>query len=344
MSGKRVLIVDDEAPMRFILSKQLKRAGFEPTTAADGETALTIATAGPFDAVVLDVIMPGMDGFEVCRRLKADPQTASIPVIFLSASCSGEFRRRAFSLGAADFLAKPFETDELPMYIKTVLRRDEPATPAAGHIVSVIGTNRKAGAAATAVRLAETAALQGPGPAMLIDLELPAGTIGARLQLSGGPNLRVLLQDTGEPVSAAAIGRVAQRYHGALEVIPAPFSPSTISQGETIPERLADVLDNLKKSGYYVIIHLGTKVDDLTLVALERSETIWAASVDEGPDEYAALMARINAAGIPDERILSARGETTELHAPAYQLPARSRERKQTRPVEPAVGQLAAVV
>lgn len=343
MNGKRVLIVDDEAPMRFLLSKQLKRAGFEVTPTADGEAAL-VATAGePFDVIVLDVIMPGMDGFEVCRRLKADPQTAAIPVIFLSASCSGEFRRRAFSLGAADFLAKPFETDELPMYIKTILRRGEESAPTIGHIVSVIGASRGAGAGSTAIRLAETAALQGPGPAMLIDLELPAGSIGARLQLSGGPNIRVLLQDTGEPVSAASIGRVAQRYHGAMEVIPAPFSLSAIGQSEPIPQRLADTLDVLKVSGYHVIIHLGRDVDDLTLVALERSETIWAASADGGLEEYEVLLAALNAAGVPRERILSVLGETTELHAPEYQPAARARERKQVRPVEPAVSQLAAV-
>lgn len=170
MSGKRILIVDDEAPMRHLLSKQLKRAGFDPTTAADGEAALAAATgllngAPTFDAVVLDVVMPGMDGFEVCRRLKANPRTDGIPVIFLSASCSGEFRRRAFSVGAADFLAKPFQTHELPVYIQATLRRGDGPARSTGHIVSVIGDNRAAGGAATAIRLAETAALQGPGPA-----------------------------------------------------------------------------------------------------------------------------------------------------------------------------------
>ena len=109
MSRKRILIVDDEAPMRLMLSKQLNRAEYETTTAGDGEAALAAMAAGSFDAVVLDVVMPGMDGFEVCRRLKDDPRTAAVPVVFLSASCSGDFRRRAFRLGGADFLAKPFQ-------------------------------------------------------------------------------------------------------------------------------------------------------------------------------------------------------------------------------------------
>ncbi len=343
MRGKRILIVDDEAPMRFLLSKQLNRAGFETATAADGEAALAAAAAGPFDAIVLDVVMPGLDGFEVCRRLKADPRTNDVPVLFLSASCSGEFRRRAFSVGAADFLAKPFQTEQLPTYIQAILRRAETHITGPGHVISVIGANRPAGAAAVATRLAETAALQGPGPAMLIDLELPAGSIGARLQLSGGPNMRVLLQDTGEPVTIEAIDRVAQRYHGALEVMPAPFSPSSLNQGDPLPQRLADTLDILKERGYFVVVHLGSQVDALTLTAMQRSETIWAASAEEGLEEYETLLAAITAGGIACEQILLAQGEAADSRPSGQATAARNRSRAQSRLPEPVTGQLVAV-
>jgi CheY-like chemotaxis protein len=333
MRGKRILIVDDEAPMRFLLSKQLNRAGCETTTAADGEAALAAAAGAPFDAIVLDVVMPQMDGFEVCRRLKADPRTAEIPVIFLSASCSGEFRRRAFRVGAADFLAKPFEVELLPTYIQAALRRRAESAPPTGHVISVIDADRNADAAALAVRLAETAALQGPGPAMLIDLELPAGHIGARLQLSGGPNVRVLLQETGEPVSLAAIERVAQRYHGGLQIMPAPFSPPAIDQGDPSSQRLADVLDILQAGGYYVVIHLGTQLDALILTALNRSETIWTAAGDS--EAHDALLDDLLAAGIAREQILPPAEETAgrpaaapaaapKAHTPKH---ARSRQR-----------------
>lgn len=343
MSRKRILIVDDEAPMRLMLSKQLNRAEYETTTAGDGEAALAAMAAGSFDAVVLDVVMPGMDGFEVCRRLKADPRTAGTPVLFLSASCSGEFRRRAFSVGAADFLAKPYQTEDLPIYIQTVLRRAEATPQATGHVVSVIGSGRPASAAALAIRLAETAALQGPGPAMLIDLELPAGSIGARLQLAGGPNMRVLLQNTGEPISNESIARVAQRYHGALEVMPAPFTPSLMTQGEPIPQRLADVLDNLVERGYYVVVHVGTEINELSLTALRRSETFWASPADNSADAYDALVETLAAAGIARERIQSPAGNVANARATQATATARPRERKSTRQAEPAAPQLAVV-
>jgi CheY-like chemotaxis protein len=297
--------------------------------------------SGPFDAIVLDVVMPGMDGFEVCRRLKADVRSADTPVIFLSASCSGEFRRRAFRVGAADFLAKPFQTPDLPVYIQAALRRAatinayDNSYDCPGHVVAVIGDQRMAGAATVAIRLAETAALQGPGPAMLIDLELPAGGIGARLQLSGGPNMRVLLQPTDEPVSLESISRVAQRYHAALEVMPAPFSPSPLWQPEPLPQRLTDVLALLKERGYYVVIHLGSTVDELTLTAMRHAETIWAASADEESDQYEALLTAITVQGIAREQILLAQSDEPESRR------ATSKPRRPER-AEVAVGQLVA--
>lgn len=341
MSGKRILIVDDEAPMRFLLSKQLNRAGFEAATAADGEAALEALAAEPFDAVILDVLMPGMDGFEVCRRLKADKRTAGIPVIFLSASCSGEFRRRAFRVGAADFLAKPFETDELPAYLQAIFRRLDSPIRDKGHIVAVVGANGPAGGPALAIRLAEKAALQEPGPAMLIDLELPAGSIGARLQLSGGPNMRVLLQNTGEPITSEAITRVAQRYHGALEVMPAPFTPSTLNQAEPEPQRLTDLLDNLIERGYFVVVHVGRRIDDLTLTALSRAESIWMAARDAQRDDTDMLLSEMAAAGIPRERIQVPVTEKNPTRAAAYARLAG--EREPNWPLEPAVERLSAV-
>lgn len=344
MSGKRILIVDDEAPMRLLLSKQLQRAGFETVTAADGAAALAATTAGSFDAIVLDVVMPGMDGFEVCRQLKSDPRTAGIAVLFLSASCSGEFRRRAFSVGAADFLAKPFQTEELPAYIQAILRHPDSPAPARGHVVSVIGADRLAGAASVATRLAETAALQGPGPTMLIDLELPAGSIGARLQLSGGPNMGGLLQKTGDPITDDAIARVAQRYHGAMEVMPAPFSPTMFNQSAPDSERLDAILDNLVGRGYFVVLHLGTRVDPLNLSALQRSETIWIAATEDGQSGIESLQGEMTAAGIRPELIIPTQGmPATILSALDTALIGRSRGRKKSRTLEPATGRLAVV-
>ena len=339
-NAKRILIVDDEAPLRFLLSKQLTRAGFNVETAADGAAALAVAAETTLDAIVLDVVMPGLDGFEVCRRLKDDPRTAAVPVVFLSASCSGDFRRRAFRLGGADFLAKPFQVEELPAYLHALLGDAPAARPTvAGRIVSVIGADRAAGSAAAAARLAESDALRGGNPVMLIDLELPAGAIGARLQLAGGPNVRVLLHDTGEPVTREAIGRVAQRVHFGLEVIPAPFTPSALGHDEPDAQRLGDMLDVLTASGYYVVLHLSGRMDEVTAAALRRSDAIYTVvGAEFDPRQREVWHEALVAEGVARERIVSLEEATKTPRAEraAEATPARARQRQPVRAPEPA--------
>ena len=339
-NAKRILIVDDEAPLRFLLSKQLTRAGFNVETAADGAAALAVAAETTLDAIVLDVVMPGLDGFEVCRRLKDDPRTAAVPVVFLSASCSGDFRRRAFRLGGADFLAKPFQVEELPAYLHALLGDAPAARPTvAGRIVSVIGADRAAGSAAAAARLAESDALRGGNPVMLIDLELPAGAIGARLQLAGGPNVRVLLHDTGEPVTRKAIGLVAQRVHFGLEVIPAPFTPSALGHDEPDAQRLGDMLDVLTASGYYVVLHLSGRMDEVTAAALRRSDAIYTVvGAEFDPRQREVWHEALVAEGVARERIVSLEEATKTPRAEraAEATPARARQRQPVRAPEPA--------
>lgn len=114
LRGSRILIVDDEPYLRKLLAFKLRTAGLVPLEAADGEAALTAVLAEAPDAVLLDVsLSPGFTGFDVLRRLKEDPRTASIPVVFLTARVRPEERATGLGLGAVRFLTKPFSTKTL---------------------------------------------------------------------------------------------------------------------------------------------------------------------------------------------------------------------------------------
>jgi adenylate cyclase len=109
----RILVVDDIEENLKVLSETLVQAGYKPLQAKSGERAIQVAAVAKPDLVLLDIKMPGMDGFETIRRLKADPATAGIPVIFISALNQIEDKVRGFQSGAVDYVSKPFQREEV---------------------------------------------------------------------------------------------------------------------------------------------------------------------------------------------------------------------------------------
>jgi len=121
LSECRVLIVDDTPANVDILVQALK-AEYKLSVALDGESALQSVAARAPDLVLLDIMMPGMDGYEVCRRLKRDPATREIPVVFLTALHEIESKTEGFEAGAADYVTKPFEVREVKARVRALLR------------------------------------------------------------------------------------------------------------------------------------------------------------------------------------------------------------------------------
>ncbi len=115
----RILLVDDNATNLQVLYRTLDNMGYDLLVAKDGETALEVVGKAPPVLILLDIRMPGMDGFEVCRRLKADASTREIPVIFLSAEDEDSAKVRGLEMGAVDYITKPFNTDEVVARVKT---------------------------------------------------------------------------------------------------------------------------------------------------------------------------------------------------------------------------------
>ncbi len=116
-----ILIVDDTPENLRLLSKMLLKEGYRVRKAINGELALMAMRAAPPDLILLDIMMPEMDGFEVCERLKADPDLTDIPVIFLSALSEIFDKLKAFQAGGADFITKPFHLDEVRMRVRNQL-------------------------------------------------------------------------------------------------------------------------------------------------------------------------------------------------------------------------------
>ncbi len=128
----RVLLVDDDARLHELLSTYLSQNGFHVTGAADGRKGLAALEAGTFDVVLLDVMMPGLDGIEVCRRIRS---TSRLPIIMLTAKGDETDRVVGLELGADDYVSKPFSPRELLARLRALLRRAEPASELARLVV-----------------------------------------------------------------------------------------------------------------------------------------------------------------------------------------------------------------
>jgi DNA-binding response OmpR family regulator len=121
----RVLVIDDEAPIRLLCRVNLEAEKMEVLEAADGPTGLELARSKNPDVILLDVMMPGLDGWRVAEELTDDPQTRQIPIIFLTARAEFRDRARGLDIGGVDYVTKPFNPIDLATLVEDLLHRIE---------------------------------------------------------------------------------------------------------------------------------------------------------------------------------------------------------------------------
>jgi two-component system phosphate regulon response regulator PhoB len=139
MKRGRILVVDDEPDLLELVRHQLQKEHYEVATALDGEVALAQARRNPPDLVVLDLMLPGIDGLEVCRRLRADPRTMHVPIVMLTAKGEESDAVIGLSQGADDYVRKPFGAKELLARIAARLRAARGEVPGASGKVVTFG-------------------------------------------------------------------------------------------------------------------------------------------------------------------------------------------------------------
>jgi two-component system alkaline phosphatase synthesis response regulator PhoP len=126
MAKGTVFVIDDEKDLIELVSYNLEKEGFAVRSALNGEAGLSAVASDLPDLILVDLMMPGMDGLEVCRRLRSDNRTAAIPIIMLTAKSAESDRIVGLELGADDYVTKPFSPRELAARVKAVLRRTSP--------------------------------------------------------------------------------------------------------------------------------------------------------------------------------------------------------------------------
>ena len=138
MSKPKILIIEDERSLIDILSYNLSREGFDVISASDGTEGLRRAQTSAPDVIVLDLMLPGIDGLQICRQLRSDPKTQGIRIVMLTAKSEEVDEIVGFNMGADDYVAKPFKIKPLISRIKALLRRPS-VDPVSGDVIAVAG-------------------------------------------------------------------------------------------------------------------------------------------------------------------------------------------------------------
>ncbi len=286
MGEKSILIIEDEFPIRYLIEHQLKEFGFSVMMAKDGPEGIREALKKRPDLIVLDAMMPEMDGFEVCLQIKSDPDTSQIPVIFLTANQTPDYRKRAFHVGADDFLTKPFKADDLVAHISAILRKTDKADAQqieqkqTRQIVSMFSPKGGVGTTTLAIQLAESIVTHEDEPVILIDLDFPFGAIAPYLNIEPNPNILDLLVTPQNRLSVEFIAKHVQMHRPELYVLPAPMK-LIMADSKSLVSNLRPLLDILTEEGNKIILDLGSHLTPITRAALQYSDVIFTITSGE---------------------------------------------------------------
>jgi pilus assembly protein CpaE len=217
--GQRVLVVDDDIDTLNLIGLTLKRYGFEVAKALSGQEALDLLNHDMPDLMILDVMMPQMDGYEVCRLIRADPRLARLPVVMLTARSQMESQVEAFRAGADDYITKPVRTTELIARLQAVMEHSiGPFEQKSARVISVLGAKGGVGGTTLAVNLALALAAQ--TRTILADLEV-GGMAAMHLGLDPDRGLRDLLVREVDDLDLASVEAALTSHSSGLRLLAA---------------------------------------------------------------------------------------------------------------------------
>jgi pilus assembly protein CpaE len=272
----KILVVDDSEMNLKLVSVILQKEGYEVATALNAGLALNYVEGVTPDMAILDVMMPDMDGFELCRRLRQRENTARIPIMMLTALSELDERLKAFDAGADDFLAKPFQPEELLARIKVLLRRAAPQARTEktldAEISAVYSLRGGIGVSSIATNLSVGLAQIWTQPVTLVDMALVNGMSALMLDLTLRNSWGDLAGIKAEEIDQDVVDRVLLKHDSGVNVLAAPRRPQ---EAEMLTEpQVNRVFDFLRQQNHYIIIDLPHDFSTTTLAALDQADRI----------------------------------------------------------------------
>jgi pilus assembly protein CpaE len=314
--AQRILVVDDSAMNLKIVKAALGPAGYDLVMAANGHEALEQAVACDPDLIILDVVMPDLDGYEVCRRLRRTPAFAQRPIMMLTANDSLPERIHGLEAGADDYMSKPFEPAELQARIKALMRRTAPIAPqplvASGKTIALFSLRGGIGVSSLAANLAVGLAQLWGTPGALVDLAFASGQAAMLLNLPLRRSWSDITEIPLAEIDNEIIDKVLLAHSSGLSVLSPAARPE---QSELISGVLVShVLDRLRSRFGYIVLDMPHDFSETTLAGLDAADQIVLVLAPE----IAAVRAAAGALDIfrqlayPQEKIMLVLNNTIE--------------------------------
>ncbi len=296
---KKVLLVDDDEMLRKMTEVLLTKQGFEVFTVENGAKAIQQLKFMVPDIILMDVMMPDMDGFTVCREIRGNPGTAAIPIIMLTALDSVENKVKGFEAGADDYLGKPFETAELVARINVMTRRSEGLAPQVGvpiqpqtlreaaRTIAVFSLRGGSGVSTIAVNLAAGLSQLWEMKVALVDMVSVAGQTALFLNQS----LRNTWADvcTLDVIDEEGVLSAMLPHESRVRTLASPRRPE---ESELLtPEKVKTTIEVLRKAFPYVVLDMPHDLSEKSLNALDQSDIILVITQPEIASLRAASMA-----------------------------------------------------
>jgi DNA-binding response OmpR family regulator len=269
--AKKILIVDDELAIVKLVGLMLQQRGYEIVAARLGAQALEKAQAENPDLVILDIMMPDMNGYEVCRRLRANPATAGLPIIMFTAKAMVDDKVAGFQAGADDYLTKPIHPEELISRIEAVLSRSarrqgqkEEPPPVRAKVLGFLGSKGGVGTTTLAVNTA-VALIQGPAKGQQVILaDMQSGMSASAIQLGlrrhGG--IAQLLDQPVEHIEARMVEAQLEEHGTGVRVLSGQFEPPGVATS-VLPGHAEVIVQHLGSMADYLLLDLGVGLGEV---------------------------------------------------------------------------------
>jgi len=309
--AKKILVVDDELESVKLVGLMLQRRGYEIVAARSGAQALAKAQTENPDLVLLDVMMPDMDGYEVCRQLRADSTTASLPIIMFTARTMVDDKVAGFQAGADDYLTKPIHPDELASRVEAVLLRstqrrvEGPLVRA--KVFGFLGAKGGVGTTTLAVNVA-VALAQGPAKGqhiVLADMHSGLATSSVQLGLRHHGGVARLLDQPVEHIEARMVEAQLEEHRTGVRVLSGQIDPPGVAPPVT-PAHAEVIVRYLGAMADYLLLDLGVGLGETNRCILPGCHHI---VVTVEPNRVALMLAQ----SLLDEMTLS-------LNLPRYRI------------------------